>query len=45
MISSNRRCEPEGIAADTWVIGEMFGEGPAPAPVFLNPMVIAGPEV
>ncbi len=44
MISINRRCEPERIAPDTWVIRQMFGEGVAPASVFVNSMVIAGPE-
>ncbi len=44
MMSINRRCEPERIAPDTWVIRQMFGEGLAPASVYVNSMVIAGPE-
>ena len=44
MISINRRCEPERIAPDTWVIRQMFGEGIAHASLFVNSMVIAGPE-
>lgn len=44
MMSINRRCEPERIAPDTWVIRQLFGEGLAPAAVYVNSMVIAGPE-
>lgn len=44
MTSINRRCEPERVAPDTWVIRQLFGEGLAPAAVYVNSMVIAGPE-
>ena len=40
----NRRCEPERIAPGTYVIRQLFGEGLAPAAVYVNSMVIAGPE-
>ena len=40
----NRRCEPERIAPDTYVIRQLFGEGLAPAAVYVNSMVIAGSE-
>ena len=40
----NRRCDPELIAPDTYVIRQLFGEGLAPAAVYVNSMVIAGPE-
>ncbi len=40
----NRRCEPEPIAPDTWVIRQMFGEGVAPVGVYVNSLVIAGAE-
>lgn len=40
----NRRCEPELIADDTYVIRQLFGEGLGPAAVYVNSMLIAGPE-
>ena len=40
----NRRCEPERIAPDTYVIRQLFGEGLAPTAVYVNSMVIAGAE-
>jgi flavorubredoxin len=43
-VKINRRCEPERIAPDTYVIRQLFGEGMAPAAVYVNSMVIAGSE-
>ncbi|MDQ3896795.1 MAG: MBL fold metallo-hydrolase [Actinomycetota bacterium] len=40
----NRRLEPERVASDTYVIRQLFGEGIAPAAVYVNSMVIAGAE-
>jgi flavorubredoxin len=39
-----RRCEPENIAPDTRVIRQLYGEGVAPVAIFVNSMVITGPE-
>jgi flavorubredoxin len=44
VIKVNRRCEPERIAPDTYVIRQLFGEGLGPAAVYVNSMLIAGPE-
>jgi flavorubredoxin len=35
---------PQQIAADTYLIRSMFGEGQGPVAVYVNSMVIAGPE-
>ena len=40
----NRRCQPELVAPDTYVIRQIFGEGLGPAAVYVNSMLIAGPE-
>ncbi|CAA9268833.1 MAG: hypothetical protein AVDCRST_MAG10-3201 [uncultured Acidimicrobiales bacterium] len=40
----NRRCQPELVAPDTYVIRQLFGEGLGPAAVYVNSMLIAGPE-
>ena len=40
----NRRCQPELVASDTYVIRQLFGEGVGPAAVYVNSMLIAGPE-
>ena len=40
----NRRCQPELVGPDTYVIRQLFGEGLGPAAVYVNSMLIAGPE-
>src|SRR3954447_21126925 len=44
MLPAIRRCPPERIAADTWVIRQLYGEGSAPVALFVNSMVITGAE-
>lgn len=39
-----RHHAPQKIAPDTYVIRQMFGEDEAPVAVYVNSMVIAGPE-
>lgn len=39
-----RHHAPQEIGADTYLIRQMFGEGDAPLAVYVNSMVIAGPE-
>jgi flavorubredoxin len=39
-----RHHPPQEIAPDTYLIRQLFGEGEAPVSVYVNSMVIAGPE-
>lgn len=39
-----RRCEPEHIAPDTYLIRQLYGEGVAPVAIYVNSLVITGPE-
>src|SRR4051812_38803017 len=39
-----RMLEPELVAADTYVVRQLTGEGVAPVSVFVNSMVITGTE-
>jgi flavorubredoxin len=39
-----RRCEPERLAPDTFLIRQLYGEGVAPVAMYVNSMVITGKE-